>query len=106
MENGFPAKKALDAIPGDEGKRVRARMLALAQRFADFGKLPGNHGHRLSEPFADIYEFKPCDYRVMAFRVDIIWHVTNVAKKASPKVQNRDYQIAENMRLTFSEGSK
>ncbi len=81
-------------------------MLALAQRFADHGQLRGIHGHALGDPFSEIYEFKPYDYRVMAFRVGMIWHITNAAKKANTKVQKRDYQIAETARVTFHKGTK
>lgn len=101
FQGAFPAKEFLAGIAGSEGKRVRARMLALAQRMADSGKLAYEHGHWLDGPYSDLFEFKPYKYRVLAFRRSNYLYVTNAAKKALPKVQNRDYDYALALRDDF-----
>jgi hypothetical protein len=94
----LPAKAFLHALMGTEGTRARARMLFLAQRIADHGRLPWPHGHWLEAPYEVIYEFKPHDFRVMAFRDGAVLRITNAAKKAKSRVQNRDYDVALRMR--------
>jgi hypothetical protein len=97
----FPAKDYIESVRAKEGERLRARLLALAQRLADDGKLAQEHGHWLKEPYSEIYEFKPLAFRFMAFQVEDHIFVTNGAKKASKKRQNADYDIAVAMRDDF-----
>ncbi|MDB4893591.1 MAG: hypothetical protein JWL61_5446 [Gemmatimonadetes bacterium] len=105
-ETGFPAKDALDAVLGVEGKRVRARLLALAQRMADHGHLTREHGHWLESPYKEIYEFKPYAFRVFAFLDGKHLRVVSVAKKAKPRRQERDYDHANNLRTQWLAAKK
>src|SRR5665213_1583486 len=99
-KDGYPAMEQANAITDPQGGKVRARLLYLAQRLADHGKLIGEHGHWLEDPFSEVYEFKPHAYRALAFRDGKTMLITSVVAKAKPKIQSRDYKTADAARIT------
>lgn len=103
LNEAFPAKEFLNSLSGRDGVRVRARLLLLAQRMADEGKLVYEVGHWLKEPYQDLFEFKPYGYRFLAFKMESYLYVTNGAKKAKARKQQQDYDIALSMRQNFVE---
>lgn len=98
------AKVEIEAIGADEGERVRATLVALAQRLADFGTLRGGKFHRLESPFEQLYEFKPGNYRAIAYRKGNVYVIVRVVRKASKKAQNNDYRSADKIRNHYYNG--
>ena len=66
-KNSYPAQQYLNGL-GADALKVEARLLVLATRMAEHGALPdGTHGHQLSSPYEEIFEFKPHNHRFMSF---------------------------------------
>jgi hypothetical protein len=79
----------------EANRRCKPGLLALSRQITIkgvVGKQPEN-GHRLYEPFSDLYELKPGDFRFMGFRSGNNFYLTNGAPKAKKKEQERDYRF-------------
>ena len=101
FRNAYPAQDYLETL-GAEAARVRARLRVLATMMAEAGQLPGTqHGHFLSGPYHQIFEFKPYGHRIFAFVDGTTIYLTSGAPKRSKKAQDGDYERAMNLRAEF-----
>ena len=85
-------------LPGHASK-----FAALVGEFAELGHIKNwTKGHYLGPPYEDLFEFKPPLARVFGFRRGSEFIVVSAARKVtSKKQQARDYQRADNLRITY-----
>ena len=94
----YPAQEFIDAQPA----AARVRVVALARRLADVGRLPDStHGHFLKAPYDQIFELKPPGVRVFGFFHERNLYLTHGAPKKKVKEQAGDYATAERLRADF-----
>jgi hypothetical protein len=96
-QGSFPAREYLETVPEDFG-----RFLQRCEELGDMGRirLP-KHGHWLKGPrYGVLFQFNMEDTRSWGFRTADYFLVLNAAPK-DPKNQERDYEVALEMREDY-----